>query len=152
MSHVLIVDDEPAICWAFRECLNDEGMTVDIAGTAEQAFQLTADRTPDVIVMDIRLPGMDGLTALRQLRRSFETVPIIIMTAFGSLRTAVSAIDGGAFDYLTKPIDLEKALAVVRQAISKAQLGQAVQATVQSATAGDADDGVMVGRSPAMKD
>ena len=116
MTHVLIVDDEPSICWAFRECLTDEGYTVDIAGTAEQAFGLAERSIPDVIVMDIRLPGLDGLQAMQQFRRTSGTVPIIIMTAFGSLKTAVSAIDGGAFDYLTKPIDLDKAIVVVRQA------------------------------------
>ncbi len=118
MTHVLIVDDEPSICWAFRECLTDEGFSVDIAGTAEQALVIAAQNIPDVIVMDVRLPGMDGLKAMRHLRDKSVAVPVIIMTAFGSLKTAVDAIDGGAFDYLTKPIDLDKAVAVVRQAVS----------------------------------
>ena len=107
MSHVLIVDDEPAICWAFRECLTDEGFSVDVAGTGELAMTMADRRAPDVIVMDVRLPGIDGLQAMRQFRQRSMSVPIIIMTAFGSLKTAVNAIDGGAFDYLTKPIDLE---------------------------------------------
>ena len=118
MSHVLIVDDEPAICWAFRECLTDEGFSVDIAGTAEQAMAMAERKSPDVIVMDVRLPGIDGLQAMQHFRRKSTSVPIIIMTAFGSLKTAVSAIDGGAFDYLTKPIDLENAVSIVRQATS----------------------------------
>ena len=118
MSHVLIVDDEPAICWAFRECLTDEGFSVDVAGTGELAMTMADRRAPDVIVMDVRLPGIDGLQAMRQFRQRSMSVPIIIMTAFGSLKTAVNAIDGGAFDYLTKPIDLENAISVVRQAIS----------------------------------
>ena len=112
MSHVLIVDDEPAICWAFRECLTDEGFSVDIAGTAEQALTMADLKQPDVIVLDVRLPGIDGFQAMQEFRRKSKTVPIIIVTAFGSLKTAVSAIDGGAFDYLTKPIDLDKALAI----------------------------------------
>ncbi|MEJ7591828.1 MAG: sigma-54 dependent transcriptional regulator [Planctomycetaceae bacterium] len=118
MSHILIVDDEPAICWAFRECLTDEGFSVDVAGTGEQAMTMADRRAPDVIVMDVRLPGIDGLQAMQHFRRKSISVPIIIMTAFGSLKTAVNAIDGGAFDYLTKPIDLENAISVVRQAIS----------------------------------
>ena len=118
MSHILIVDDEPSICWALRECLTDEGFSVDVAGTAEQAFSLADQHPPDVIVMDVRLPGMDGLKAMKQLRDKSSAVPVIIMTAFGSLKTAVDAIDGGAFDYLTKPMDLDKAIAVVRQAVS----------------------------------
>ena len=116
MSHVLIVDDEPSICWAFRECLTDEGFSVDVAGTAEQALSMADVKMPDVIVMDVRLPGIDGFQALAQFRGNSVTAPVIIMTAFGSLKTAVTAIDGGAFDYLTKPIDLDRAVAVVQQA------------------------------------
>jgi two-component system nitrogen regulation response regulator GlnG len=144
MSHVLIVDDEPSICWALRECLTDEGFSVDVAGTAEQAFGLADQHAPDVIVMDVRLPGMDGLKAMRQLRDKSSAVPIIIMTAFGSLKTAVDAIDGGAFDYLTKPMDLDKAVAVVRQAVSVSP-----KSTLAAA---EADDALIVGSSPRMQE
>ncbi len=145
MSHVLIVDDEPAICWAFRECLTDEGYSVDVAGTAEVALTLAARQLPDVIVMDVRLPGMDGLEALRRLQKTSASVPVIVMTAFGSLKTAVSAIDGGAFDYLTKPIDLDKAVAVVRQALAAAQKTTASKETIR-------DEDLIIGSSPLMQD
>jgi len=147
MTHVLIVDDEPTICWAFKECLTDEGFTVDVAGSAEQALEITDRHCPDVVVMDVRLPGMDGITALRQLQAKLSDVPVIIMTAFGSLTTAVRAIDGGAFDYLTKPIDLEKAVAVVRQAASFLQSASPMAVAV-------ADDSaeLIVGSSPAMQE
>jgi DNA-binding NtrC family response regulator len=144
MSHVLIVDDEPSICWALRECLTDEGFSVDVAGTAEQAFGLADQRAPDVIVMDVRLPGMDGLKAMKQLRDKSSAVPIIIMTAFGSLKTAVDAIDGGAFDYLTKPMDLDKAVAVVRQAVSIPPK--------PTPTTAEKDDAFIVGSSPKMQE
>ena len=147
MTHVLIVDDEPSICWAFRECLTDEGFSVDIAGTAEQALVIAAQNVPDVIVMDVRLPGMDGLKAMRCLRDKSVTVPVIIMTAFGSLKIAVDAIDGGAFDYLTKPIDLDKAVAVVRQAVSTLPKSY----TAVTAVA-DLDDALIVGSSPKMQE
>ena len=145
MSHVLIVDDEPAICWAFRECLTDEGFSVDIAGTAEQALTLADLRQPDVIVMDVRLPGIDGFQAMQEFRRKSITVPMIIVTAFGSLKTAVSAIDGGAFDYLTKPIDLDKAVAAVRQAAS-------VPKKTHPATVAPIEDELLVGSSPPMQE
>ncbi|MFO1003603.1 MAG: sigma-54 dependent transcriptional regulator [Planctomycetaceae bacterium] len=144
MSHVLIVDDEPSICWALRECLSDEGFSVDVAGTAEQAFSLADQRAPDVIVMDVRLPGMDGMKAMRQLRDKSTAVPIIIMTAFGSLKTAVEAIDGGAFDYLTKPMDLDKAVAVVRQAVTTTSKA--------GPTVAEIDDALIVGSSPKMQE
>ena len=115
MSHILIVDDEPSICWAFRECLTDEGFTVDVAGTAEQALTMAERLEPNVIVMDVRLPGIDGLQAMQRFHSKSVGVPVIIMTAFGNLKTAVGAIDGGAFDYLTKPIWTEPFLSSGRQ-------------------------------------
>jgi len=145
MSHVLIVDDEPSICWAFRECLSDEGFTVDVAGTAEQALAMADRQLPDVIVIDLRLPGIDGLQAMERFRARSVSAPIIMMTAFGSLKTAVGAIEGGAFDYLTKPIDLDKALAVIRQAISKSM-------KVLNFPPSERDDELIVGSSPAMQD
>lgn len=145
MTHILLVDDEPAICWAFRECLADEGFTVDVAGTAEQALTMADRIRPDVIVMDVRLPGIDGLQAMERFRSSSVDVPVIIMTAFGNLKTAVGAIDGGAFDYLTKPIDLEKAVSVVRQAVSSSQKPAANETNL-------IDDELIVGSSPAMQE
>jgi len=145
MSHVLIVDDEPSICWALRECLTDEGYSVDVAGTAEQALIAAERLEPDVIVMDVRLPGIDGLQALRQFRSKSISVPIIIMTAFGSLKTATSAIDGGAFDYLTKPIDLDNAISVVRQATTASQQAADRKLTVR-------DEELIVGSSPVIQD
>lgn len=145
MSHVLIVDDEPSICWALGECLSDEGYSVEVAGTAEQALTLSERLPPDVIVMDVRLPGIDGLQALRQLRSKLTAVPIIIMTAFGSLKTATSAIDGGAFDYLTKPIDLENAVTVVRQAAAASRQISDRRRNVR-------DEELIVGSSPVIQE
>ena len=150
MSHVLIVDDEPSICWAFRECLTDEGFSVDVAGTAEQALSMADAKKPDVIVMDVRLPGIDGFQALAQFRSNSVTAPVIIMTAFGSLKTAVTAIDGGAFDYLTKPIDLDRAVAVVQQASAASE--SATEKNAGSAPPAASRDDLLVGSSPAMQE
>lgn len=150
MSHVLIVDDEPSICWAFRECLTDEGFSVDVAGTAEQALSMADVKMPDVIVMDVRLPGIDGFQALAQFRGNSVTAPVIIMTAFGSLKTAVTAIDGGAFDYLTKPIDLDRAVAVVQQASAASESATAKNSG--SARPAASREDLLVGSSPAMQE
>ncbi|MBT6497337.1 MAG: response regulator, partial [Planctomycetaceae bacterium] len=109
MSHVLIVDDEPSICWGFREFLSDEGHEVSVAASAEEALQLVGESKPAAIVLDVRLPGMDGLTAIEHFRRLVGDVPIIVITAFGNLETAVQAVKEGAFDYLPKPFDLNQA-------------------------------------------
>src|SRR5260221_10474280 len=103
MKHILIVDDEEAVCWALQKALTGEGHGVAVASSAEEAFLQVARQRPDAIILDVRLPGMDGLTALGRLRQATRDTPIIIVTAFGNLTTAVRAVEGGAFDYLAKP-------------------------------------------------
>jgi DNA-binding NtrC family response regulator len=120
MSHIFVIDDEPAICWSFREFLTDDGHTVSIAASAEEALRLTETIRPDVVVLDVRLPGMDGLTAIQHLRPKIGTAPIVVITAFGTLETAVKALQQGAFDYLTKPFDLDQAAAVMNRALAVA--------------------------------
>jgi DNA-binding NtrC family response regulator len=119
MSRVLIVDDEASICWALRESLGDEGHDVDVAASAEEGMRLADTDAFDAVVLDVRLPGMDGLTAMGGLRDRLGPVPIIVITAFGNLETAVKALEGGAFDYLVKPFDLDQAVAVIKRAIAK---------------------------------
>jgi two-component system nitrogen regulation response regulator GlnG len=118
-KHILIVDDEEAVCWALERALKGEGYRVDVAASAEQAFSLAWARPPDVVVLDVRLPGMDGLSALGRLRQRYPELPVIVVTAHGDLPTAVRAVEGGAFDYLAKPFDLEQALDAVRRALER---------------------------------
>lgn len=117
MSHVLVVDDEPTICWSLRELLRDEGHDVTIASSAEEAITAAAAKTPDAIMLDVRLPGMDGLTAMAKLKKASRSAPIVVMTAFGNLETAVKAVNEGAFDYLTKPFELDDAADAIRRAL-----------------------------------
>jgi nitrogen regulation protein NR(I) len=149
MSHVLIVDDEPAICWAFRESLTDDGHAVSIAGNAEEALQQIQQQTPDVVVLDVRLPGQDGLSLLRQLKSEIRATPIIMMTAFGSLDTAVDAIEGGAFDYLPKPFDLDQAVAVIGRALASRSASCEWASSGVESTAATAS--TIVGSSPPMQ-
>ncbi|GIW82756.1 MAG: hypothetical protein KatS3mg105_4563 [Gemmatales bacterium] len=118
MSHILVVDDEEAVCWALRRAFTGEGHTVEVAATAEEAMALCKKQRPDVVLLDVRLPGMDGISAMAQFRKLTKEAPIIIMTAFGNLSTAVEAVQGGAFEYLTKPFDLNQALELVHQALA----------------------------------
>jgi DNA-binding NtrC family response regulator len=119
MSHVLIVDDEPSICWGFRELLTDGGHEVSIASSAEEALEITSETIPDAVILDVRLPGRDGLSAIKDLRQRIGDVPIIVVTAFGNLRTAVRAVEEGAYDYLAKPFDLEQAAEILRRALDR---------------------------------
>jgi two-component system nitrogen regulation response regulator GlnG len=148
MSQVLVVDDEPSICWAFEQALTEEGHDVVTVATADEALAASAQWTPDVILLDVRLPGDDGFTALERLRRRLKETPVVFMTAFGNLDTAVQAIGAGAFEYLTKPFDLEEAVDVVRRAL---ELSNRPLSTGASSAEPMAPQGQLVGRSPAMQ-
>lgn len=146
MSHVLVVDDEPSICWGFRELLTGEGHEVSIAPSAEEALDLAEQKTPDAVVLDVRLPGLDGLSVIPRLRDWIGDTPIIVITAFGNLETAVQALEAGAFDYLTKPFDLDVAAEILERALNKVRSGASPVVPPVPA-----QEGVLVGSSPAMQ-
>ncbi|MFO0886121.1 MAG: response regulator [Pirellulales bacterium] len=134
--HVLVVDDEEAICWSLRRALVEEGYIVEIASSAEQGIELALRTTPDVIVMDVRLPGMDGLTAIGKLRQMKVTSPVVLITAFGDLATAVEAAKQEVAEYLTKPFDLAIAVDAVARTVRRrrgdaARKGNAAPASSQ---------------------
>jgi two-component system, NtrC family, nitrogen regulation response regulator GlnG len=119
MNHVLIVDDEEAVCWALRRALTVEGHRVAVAPSAEEAFVQAENHRPDAVILDVRLPGLDGLSAMARLRRLTYDAPVIVITAFGNLGTAVRAVEEGAFDYLAKPFDLDLALETLKRALQR---------------------------------
>jgi two-component system nitrogen regulation response regulator GlnG len=150
MSQILVVDDEQAVCWALQRALTREGHGVMVASSAEEAFTLVESSRPDVIILDVRLPGLDGLSALAQLRELSDDAPVIVVTAHGNLTTAVRAVEGGAFDYLAKPFDLEQALETVARALQRRELEERGPAENGAAPAPAVADEI-VGRSPAMQ-
>ncbi len=107
MSKVLVVDDEQSICWGLSRLGKSIGHEVVTASSAEQALAMVAETKPEVIVLDVRLPGMDGLTAIGEFRERIGQVPIIVMTAYGDLKTAIDVVRKGAFEYIIKPFDLQ---------------------------------------------
>jgi two-component system nitrogen regulation response regulator GlnG len=144
VKHILIIDDEEAVCWSLQRALSRDGHSVAVAASAEQGLIEAGNKKPDVIILDVRLPGMDGLTALGKLRKKAGDVPVVVVTAFGDLTTAVRAVEEGAFEYLTKPFDLGQALDTVRRALQR----RAPTALPPEETAGP---GELVGRGPAMQ-
>lgn len=147
MKHILIVDDEEAVCWSLQRALGREGHSVSVAASAEKAFSSIKQQRPDALILDVRLPGMDGLTALARLRRLLPDLPVIVVTAFGDLPTAVRAVEGGAFDYLAKPFDLQQALDCVQRALLRRPVSEAATETSDN-SAGPEE---IVGRSSAMQ-
>jgi two-component system nitrogen regulation response regulator GlnG len=147
VKHVLIIDDEVAVCWSLQRALSREGHSVAVAATAEQGLALAEGQRPDAVILDVRLPGMDGLQALAKLRELAPGAPTIVITAFGNLSTAVKAVEGGAFDYLTKPFDLGHALDAVRRALLRRP--EPADATSSAESAEGSEE--IVGRGAAMQ-
>jgi len=119
VSSILLVDDEEAICWSLERLLTDDGHEVRVSSSAEDALESAAHHPPDLIVLDVRLPGLDGLSALSGLKQAAGGPPVIVITAFGDLDTAVTALRHGAFDYLTKPFDLGAIGRVIARALEE---------------------------------
>ena len=119
MSKLLVVDDEPSICWGIQRLGESLGHQVLTASTAEAGIELAAAVRPDAVIMDVRLPGMDGLSAIDLLRLRLGSAPIIVITAYGDLQTAVTAVQKGAFEYLVKPFDLDQVEQVLGRALAR---------------------------------
>ncbi len=117
MSKILVVDDEQAICWGFVKLGESMGHQVLTAASAEEGLRVAAQSSPDLLVLDVRLPGIDGLTALEKFKAIIGNAPVIIITAFGALDIAVKAVRGGAFEYLIKPFDLTEVRAAIERAL-----------------------------------
>ena len=146
-EQVWIIDDEQAICWALKRALEQAGYVVTAFSNAEDAIAILTD-TPrlDAVLLDMRMPGMDGFEATGAIKKLRPSVPIIMMTAFGDLSSAMHAMDLDIFEYLTKPFDLTDGLKSVAKAISS---------TTNQATNRELADSIqydtLVGSSPAMQ-
>lgn len=117
MSKLLIVDDEPSICWGLSRLGESLGHEVTSFANAEQALSHVSVEETDLILLDVRLPGMDGLAALERLQQLTADVPVIVMTAHGDLQTAVEAVRLGATEYLLKPFDLDQVQRCIEQTL-----------------------------------
>ena len=142
MSRILIVDDEPAIGWSLRGLLEDRGHAVEVASSVEEGLGACRHFGPDLLLLDVRLPGRDGLSAIPDFKTLAPRAPVVVMTAFGDLDTAVRAVEAGAAEYLVKPFDSDQATAAVERALSREGA---------DAPAPAPPPGGLVGSSPAMQ-
>jgi two-component system, NtrC family, nitrogen regulation response regulator GlnG len=141
---VWLVDDDASIRWVLERALRNGGMVPRAFEAAEPALDALRRDTPDVLITDIRMPGASGLELLKRIRDARPALPVIVMTAHSDLGNAVSAYEGGAFEYLPKPFDIDEAVALVRRAASAA-LGAASDA------GGTPRIPELLGRAPAMQ-
>ncbi|MBI5481147.1 MAG: response regulator [Deltaproteobacteria bacterium] len=114
---VMVVDDEPRVLEVLEKILGEEGYLVVTATSGERALALAAEASPDLIVLDIVMPGMDGVATLRELRRRGQRSPVIMLTAQGTVQTAREAMMLGAHDYITKPFNLEFLKSALREGL-----------------------------------
>jgi len=132
MAHVLVIDDEPQILRALRTILQAKKFKVSVASRGEEGLTLAAAQPPDVIILDLSLPDMDGFEVCQRLRE-WTQVPIIILSVRDSERDKVMALDRGADDYLTKPFGIEELLARIRVALKHSAQAQGTKETIVTA-------------------
>ena len=116
-NKIWVIDDDRAMRWVLEKTFKEEGFDVTNFEEAQTALERLHHDAPDVILTDIRMPGIDGLTFLSKVKNSHPDLPVIIMTAHSDLESAVSSYQTGAFEYLPKPFDIDEALALVNRAI-----------------------------------
>ena len=119
MKPVWIIDDDRSIRWVFEKALTRESISFKMFSSAQDALAALASAPPQVVVSDIRMPGSSGLDLLQQLKARHPSLPVIIMTAYSDLDSAVAAFQGGAFEYLPKPFDVDQAVDLIRRAIEE---------------------------------
>lgn len=144
---VWIVDDDSSIRWVLERALTGAGLVCTAFENSHDVLDALATKTPDVLLSDIRMPGMDGLGLLKQIKKRHPMLPVIIMTAHSDLDAAVSAYQQGAFDYLPKPFDIDEALALTERAISHYQEQQQPRHQQEDGPTTD-----IIGEAPAMQD
>lgn len=119
---ILVVDDEAAICQSLKAILEDEGFQVLTAGSGEEAIKIVAEELPQLVLLDIWLPGIDGLETLKALHAAHPNVLVIMMSGHGTIETAVRATKLGAFDFIEKPLSLDKVIILVNNALNLIRL------------------------------
>src|SRR5471030_1191728 len=119
MKPVWVIDDDRSIRWVFEKALAREGIPYKTFPAAQEALDALERGAPQVLVSDIRMPGVSGLELLQNIKQRHPGLPIIIMTAYSDLESAVAAFEGGAFEYLPKPFDVDQAVELIRRAIGE---------------------------------
>jgi two-component system, NtrC family, response regulator AtoC len=149
---ILVADDEPSMRLNITELLQDEGYNILEAANGLQAIQLTNTHLPDVVLMDVKMPEMNGITTLKNLKREHPDIPVIIFTAFGSNEKPIEAMKAGAFDYMEKPFDIDELLSVIRKALKQKEASANREITELSPPRQTVAEEHIVGRSRKMKD
>jgi two-component system, NtrC family, nitrogen regulation response regulator GlnG len=145
MKPVWIVDDDRSIRWVIEKALSREGIAFNSFSSAQEALDALSGGAPEVLVSDIRMPGLSGLELLQAVKQRHPAVPVIVMTAYSDLDSAVAAFQGGAYEYLPKPFDVDQAVELIRRALDESRReSQAIEPM------GEAPE--ILGHAPAMQE
>ena len=145
MKPVWIVDDDESIRWVLEKALAREKIPLKSFSSADEVLEAMERETPQVLVSDIRMPGKSGLHLLEETKKRFPHLPIIIMTAYSDLDSAVSAFQGGAFEYLTKPFDLARAVDLIKRAMRESEAKAVMEKSLDHMPE-------IIGQAPAMQE
>ncbi len=145
MKPVWIIDDDRSIRWVFEKALTRENIAFKTFSSADEALGVLASETPQVVVSDIRMPGESGLELLQKAKERYPHMPVIIMTAYSDLESAVAAFQGGAYEYLPKPFDVDHAVELIRRALEESLRKDEVVETHETAPE-------ILGQAPAMQE
>lgn len=145
MKPVWIVDDDRSIRWVFEKALSREGIAYNSFASAREALDALPGGAPQVLISDIRMPGQSGIELLQEVKQKYPAVPVIVMTAYSDLESAVAAFQGGAYEYLPKPFDVDQAVDLIRRALGESQRDQAALEPV-----GEVPE--ILGQAPAMQE
>src|SRR5437762_2764667 len=150
-ASVLVIDDEEIMREILEALLTREGYSVRLASSAEEGLELARSLPFDAAIVDLMLPGMDGLSALDELKKASEDMPVLMITAFASVETAIAAMKRGAFDYITKPFKNDEVLIVLRNALERSRLVNENRALRQNLQTRYHKFANIIGRSPRMR-
>jgi two-component system nitrogen regulation response regulator GlnG len=145
MKPVWIIDDDRSIRWVFEKALTRENIAFKTFSSAQEALAVLNTETPQVVVSDIRMPGESGLELLQRAKALHANLPVIIMTAYSDLESAVTAFQGGAYEYLPKPFDVDHAVELIRRAMEESMRQESVAEVTEAAPE-------ILGQAPAMQE
>jgi two-component system, NtrC family, response regulator HydG len=151
-GRILVVDDEPSARSGMEKLLSQEGYDVSVAADGPSALAIAADSPPDVVITDLKMPKMDGVALLGKLREQDRDLPVIMVTAFGDVGSAVNAMRAGAADYLTKPVDFDALAMAIERALERRELRAEADELRRQLREREGDGlGGLIGASPAMQ-
>ena len=146
-AKILVVDDEHSVRWAFEKALQKAGYEVMLAENGLKGLKLYESFKPDIIFVDIRMPEMDGLQVLKKIRELDPEAQVIVMTAYTDMETTVTAMKLGAYDFLSKPFNIDECLLLISRGLNTRNTGKEAEVAVQAPKSSG-----LKGNSPAMQE